>query len=142
MKDLSCIFDDSSMTEFEFFQAGNTRDPDSCFGKALAILYTEDGYKAVHECLDMSAQHVYRDRFLSNILGIVPTESNPALFQMCLAHWMDIALVVVIYGVAMKNDQWRIIGENTFYRICSLAGFDYKEMLNYLRWRSTEVTDG
>jgi hypothetical protein len=64
---------------------------------------------------------------------IASITNNSAKFGSCAAHWLDMSAITTVIGARLYRNDLSLIGHSLAVLLCEQAGWDYKELDNYLR---------
>jgi hypothetical protein len=55
-----------------------------------------------------------------------------ALFGSCVAHWLDITALVGELGHQLQRNDFMLVSQKIYQKVCKVAGWDWRELDNYL----------
>lgn len=125
-----------AISEFEFVQSLARRDSsDQCVGPLVTLtlggyvlgtledsLYTEGEYQALW------------DGFTDD------QPSGKPAFELCTAHWMDLAYRTGMRGRRLLRNEWVGLATSMLDNTCRAAVWDPKEISNLFMWRGVSLT--
>jgi len=128
------ICDDAGpQTEWEFFRATRTREPDGCCGPLLKLEISDQQFHRIDEAIN--------DGRARDLLTLQDDESpQPLWFLLCAAHWMDLIYVVGVKAVTQQEAVWFNTATVLLVQVCQAAGWDPKEVANLVKWRILSLT--
>lgn len=122
--------------ELEFVQALISRDSGigQCRGPLLRIAFRPFRVFALEHCMDSEvASDVLWDGFCGD-------GRDGVQFELCGAHWMDLAALCQMRALQYHRADWTAEGEQLLRDVCRTAGWDAKEILNMLVWQRERLT--
>ncbi len=123
------------MTELDFIHAMRGRRPGDCCGPVVRLPLA--AYRV--ELLEDSFQSRKANEVLWD--GLRPsTTDDRLLFDLCVAHWMDLSYLSGMQGRRLHRRDW--IGEATtlLNQICRGARWDVREVANMMKWQRVLLT--
>lgn len=123
------------MTEFEFIQSMADRGRDECRGPLVEL-----SLSAVRlDILETSFQSQIAVGLLWQ--GLVPhTDGAWLTFQLCAAHWMDLASLTSVRARQYLRGDWLAEASVLLNDVCRAASWDPKEISNLLTWQRVQLT--
>jgi hypothetical protein len=120
-------------TVLDFYLSLSTRQvPTDCRGPLIYMDMSETATRKVAQVLTM----VNQKSLISN--AYIATITNTlAKFGACAAHWLDMSAITTIIGSRMHREDYAVIGHVLAVELCDQAGWDYRELDNYLRSKVT-----
>lgn len=122
---MTCKGVSGKQTELEFAYSLWSREGSECRGPLAKLTLRGHAFKgivAALDCLDASRA------LISRADGMVTAAGGR--FEMCAAHWYDVAMVVGGMAEAHKQPVWQQLNTSLFIMISKAVGWDYREVMN------------
>lgn len=125
-----------AMDELGFAQALALRDQQigQCRGQLIRMTFWSYKIFVLEQILDAEAA--------SDVLwqGFVGDTTDGITFELCCAHWFDLAVLTELRAVQYQREDWFEASSRLFESLCSLVGWDAKELVNMVAWSRERLT--
>lgn len=131
----------SDTSELDFVLALHTRTKElgECRGPLLALNLAEDRV--------FTLAKIFQSRSADDLLwaghrGEEQRWLGPGmlLFQLCGAHWLDLACLVWMRCQQQDSVEIFMEAEHLMREVCQTAGWDAKEIVNMFQWQRARLT--
>lgn len=84
-------------------------------------------------------EHVLDSKAASDLLwdGFRDDPYKGVAFELCAAHWLELAAVVEVRAAQYGRDDWAFMGRTLALDLCESAEWDPKEIVNLFAWQRT-----
>jgi hypothetical protein len=123
------------MTELDFVLALRHRRAGTCCGPLVRLPMSAGRIQRL--------EHSFQSRRAVDTLwdGLAPSGTrNRLLFDLCVAHWMDLSYLTGIQGRRLKRRDWVGEGSTLLDQACRGARWDAREMANMMKWQRVLLT--
>lgn len=118
----------SAIGELEWVSEYAARDPGlACRGPLVHI-----GITPRYAVL---AADAVRATPLHEVLWESSCEANPWAWDLCVAHWLDVAYLIGRRGIRGDGTSWLVLSNALIRAVVDMLGWDRKEIANLQRWR-------
>jgi hypothetical protein len=121
----------SKYSELNFVQAMARRDArkGECVGPLISLRFRP--YRV------FVLEHVLDSKEASDLLwdGFRDDPHEGVAFELCAAHWLELAAVVEIRASQYRREDWAFMGRTLALDLCESAQWDPKEIVNLFAWQ-------
>ena len=103
------------------------------------LVYLRLNTVTAEKMLEGSAAVGMADEFSNTFIS--ETRDGSGAFGACMAHWVDLSTSIAAVGDGMGRKDLSYVGEELFKTACRIAGWDFKEVYNYLQSYGTGVEE-
>lgn len=122
-------------TELDFVKAlhTRTRDHGQCRGPLLTLFLWSWQLETL--------EHIFDSEPACDVLwgGFQPSLTTSG-FQLCAAHWFDLACLTWARALQHSRPDWSAQAEVLLKDLCDVAGWDAKEIVNMFAWQRARLT--
>jgi hypothetical protein len=121
-------------TEFEFIRQLADRRPNECRGPLIGHIFSGYTVAGLEESFQSESAH--------DLLwdGFLPDCDTGLAFELCAAHWMDLACLTTARSRQHARRDWHALATFVLRETTTAAGWDLKEISNLLVWRRVPLT--
>jgi hypothetical protein len=121
-------------SELDFVRALQDRPEGECKGPSIV--------QTLWSGRVLLLERIFDSQIACDVLwsGYLVDRSDGLVFDLCAAHWFDLACFAWARSRQQSRRDWAWAAEELLQDLCHEAGWDAKEIVNMFAWQSTRLT--